>query len=93
MTTALEKRLEALEASHDVREPITIIRIVTLPGDVDAEPDRAEVGGKQLLRADGETGEAFLERVEAEAKLAAKPGCVRVALVFPRMLSDAGSVP
>ncbi len=85
MSTAIEKRIEALEAGQSTSEPITIIRIITLPDDVDAEPGRAEVGGRTILRADNETGEAFLARAEAEAKLAARLGCVGVALVWPRV--------
>lgn len=91
MSTALEKRLEALEARQG--DPVLIIRIITLPGDRESEPDRAEVGGRPLLRADGETGEEFLARVEAQAKLAAKPGFVGVALVWPRMPSGDASAP
>ena len=93
MNSTIDKRLAALEAAQGVKEPVTIIRIITLPGDVDAEPDRAEVGGATIYRANEETGEAFLTRVRAAAALAAKPGCVRVALVLPRMPSDDGSAP
>ena len=85
MTGTIERRLEALEARRSGIDPVLIIRIVTLGGDTPDEPARAEIGGRPLLRADDETGEAFLTRVEAEAKLAAKPGCVGVALVWPRM--------
>ena len=88
MNSTIDKRLAALEAAQGVKEPITIIRIITLPGDVDAEPDRAEVGGATIYRADDEAGEAFLARVRAAAALAAKPGCVRVALVLPRVPTE-----
>ena len=93
MTYALEKRLEALEARQGASDPVLIIRIVTLGGDKEAEPATADVGGRQLVRADDETGEAFLQRVEAEAKLAVKAGCVSVALVWPRMPLDEGVAP
>ena len=84
MIANIERRVEALEAHESVKEPITIIRIVTLGGGTPDEPVRAEIGGRPLLRAGGETGEAFLARVEAEAKLSSKPGCLAVALVWPR---------
>ena len=85
MTSTIDKRLGALEAAQSVTEPVTIIRIITLAGDKDAEPASADVGGMPLLRADDETGEAFLTRVRAAAALAAKPGCVRTALVWPKL--------
>lgn len=83
MTGTIEKRLEALETRQSVIDPVVIVRFVTLGGETSDEPGRADVGGRTLLRADSETGHAFLARVEAEAKLAAKPGCVGVALVWP----------
>ena len=55
------------------------------------EPARADVGGRSIPRADGETAEAFLARVEAEAKLAPKPGCAGMALVWPEIKSDGRS--
>ena len=93
MNSTIDKRLAALEAAQGVKEPITIIRIIALPGHLDAEPDHATVGGMTIHRMDDETADTFMARVEAEAALAAKLGCVRVALVLPRMPSDAGSVP
>lgn len=92
MSNALEKRLEALENRQSISDPIVIIRFVVLGGDPEAEPVRATVGGRSLLRTEGESGDAFLDRVKAEAKQAAKPGCVGVALVFPQEPSDSGSV-
>ena len=91
MTGTIEKRVEALEASQSLSEPVTWIITFVAPGRLDAEPGRADVGGRTIHRTDGETGEVFLARVAAEAKLAAKPGCGGVALVWPRTLSD-GSV-
>ena len=58
-------------------EPVTVIRVIKLAGHPECEPDRADVGGGTIHRADGETGEAFLTRVQVAAALAAKPGCVR----------------
>lgn len=88
MSAMLERRLEALEARQHAKEVVTIIRIIALPRHSieepgDDEPGSAEVGGKLIQRAANETSEAFMARVEAEAKLAAKPGCVAVALVWP----------
>ena len=48
------------------------------------DPFSATVGGRLLQRDYDESAEAFLARVEAEAKLAAKPGCNAVAVVWPR---------
>ena len=93
MNSTIDKRLAALEAAQGVKEPVTIIRIITLPGHLDAEPGHATVGGLTIHRMDDETADTFMARVEAEAALAAKPGCVRVALVLPRMPSDDGSAP
>ena len=93
MSTTLERRLDALESRQSVTDPVMIIRIITLPEDAGAEPARADVGGRSIPRADGETAEAFLARVEAEAKLAAKPGCAGMALVWPEMKSDERSSP
>ena len=88
MSTTLERRLDALESRQSVTDPVTIIRIITLAEDARAEPARADVGGRSIPRADGETAEAFLARVEAEAKLEAKPGCAGMALVWPEIKSD-----
>jgi BMFP domain-containing protein YqiC len=91
MTNALERRLEALETRLIEREPVTIIRIVVMGDDKDAEPAAADVrGGQSVAREEGETAEAFLARVRSEASLAAKPGCVGVALVWPDMASRHG---
>lgn len=84
MTGIIEKRIQSLETSQSVSERVTIIRIIVVPGLPDAEPGSADVGGKTIYRADDETGEAFLARVKAEAKLAAKTGCSGVALVWPQ---------
>lgn len=87
MGTTLEKRIEALEvAAPQERDPICIVRLIALPGQIDAEAVRAEVGGVVMLRADGESEDAFLDRVKAQAVQQAKPGCVAVALVFPAEL-------
>jgi hypothetical protein len=85
MTSAIGRRLRQLEARQGPREPITIIRLVKVPGHLDAEPDYATVRGVTIQRKGDETADAFMARVEAEAKLAAKPGCVATALVFPRV--------
>ena len=90
MTGTIEKRVEALEASQSLSEPVTWIITYVAPGP-DAEPCRADVGGRTIHRTDGETGEGFLARVAAEAKLAAKPGCGGVAMVWLRTTS-VGSV-
>ena len=55
-------------------EPVTVIRVIKLAGHPECEPDRADVGGGTIHRADGETGEAFLTRVQVAAAMAAKPG-------------------
>lgn len=91
MNATIQKRVEALEAKQSAEEPIIIIRVIALPGDKEAEPAKADVGGRTILRADDETGEAFLARVRAEAELAARPGCVGMALVWPTMPSDDAS--
>jgi hypothetical protein len=85
MTSAIGRRLRQLEARKGPREPITIIRLVTLPGHLEAEPDHATVRGVTILRMGDETSDAFMARVEIEAKLASKPGCVATAVVFPRL--------
>lgn len=85
MTSPIDRRLLTLEARQGPREPITIIRIIAMPGHLDAEPDHATVGGVTIHRMDDENADTFMARVEAEAALAAKPGCVQVALVFPRV--------
>ena len=92
MTHALERRLGALEAQQgSIGGPVLFIRFVTVGGEAFDDPAFADIGGRKLLRADGETGDAFLMRVETEAKLAALPGCAAVALVWPRRVSDDGS--
>lgn len=85
MTSTIDRRLLALESRQGPRELVTIIRIIAMPGHLDAEPDHATVGGMTIHRMDGETADTFMARVEAEAAMAAKPGCVRMALVFPRV--------
>ncbi|WP_088286145.1 hypothetical protein [Ideonella sp. A 288] len=90
MTNTVEKRIEALEAHLCGKEPITIIRIITLAEDKNAEPARADVRGESLEREDHETVEAFLARVEAVARLAALPGRIGTALVWPEMESGDG---
>ena len=57
------------------------------------EPARADVGGRSIPRADGETAEAFLARVEVEAELAAKPRFAGMALLWPEIESDWRSSP
>ena len=89
MSAALDRRLEALEARQSEKEPWTIIRIIYLGAEQDNEPFTADVGGRSIQRADDESAEAFLARVRVEARLAAKPGCVAVALVWPRPESPA----
>ena len=84
MTGILEKRIEALEARQNAK-PATIICVIIVPGSEDAETGSADVGGRTMRRADDETGEAFLSRVEAEAELAARPGCSRFAMVWPQV--------
>ena len=84
MTGTLEKRIEALEA-HQNKKPATIICVIIEPGSDDAELGSADVGGRTMRRADDETSEAFLLRVEAEAELAARPGCTGYAVVWPEM--------
>ena len=90
-TSSAEKRIEALEDRHAERDLVTIIRIMPLcakGAESDIEPVSADVGGRLIQRADDESAEAFLARVEAEAKLAAKPGCTVVALVSPALPGD-----
>ena len=92
MSATINKRLEALEAHHGERDLVTIICISflsALPEEQDTEPFSATVGGRLLQREDDESAKAFLARVEAEAKLAAKPGCNAVAVVWPRPESPA----
>ena len=69
MTGTVEKRIAALESRQGPREPITIIRIIAMPGHLDAEPDHATVGGLTIHRMDSETADTFMARVEAEANL------------------------
>ena len=91
MSAAIDRRLEKLEARHSEPEPWTIIRIMFMGGpaeEQDNEPFTADVGGRSIQRADDESAEAFLARVEAEAKLAAKPGFTAVALVWPALPGD-----
>ena len=86
-TSSTHRRLEALEARHNERDPWTIIRIMYLGDEQDNDPFSAAVGGRSIQRADDEDAEAFLARVRAEARLAAKPGFAAVALVWPRVRS------
>ena len=69
MNSTIDKRLAALEAAQGVKEPITIIRIIAMPGHLDAEPDHATVGGLTIHRMDDESADTFMARVEAEANL------------------------
>ena len=69
MTGTVEKRIAALESRQGPREPITIIRIIAMPGHLDAEPDHATVGGLTIHRMDDESADTFMARVEAEANL------------------------
>jgi len=92
MSAALDRRLEALEARQSEKEPWTIIRIIYLGAEQDNEPFTADVGGRSIQRADDEDAEAFLARVRVEARLAAKPGCTAVALVWPRPESPPGGL-
>ena len=95
MSAALDRRLEALEARQSEKEPWTIIRIMFMGGpaeEQDNEPFTATMGGRSIQRADDESAEAFLARVRVEARLAAKPGCTAVALVWPRPESPPGDL-
>ena len=58
-----------------------------------AESAIAHEGGRSTPRADGETAEAFLARVEVEAELAAKPRFAGMALLWPEIESDWRSSP
>ena len=69
MTGTVEKRIAALESRQGPREPVTIIRIIAMPGHLDAEPDHATVGGLTIHRMDDESADTFIARVEAEANL------------------------
>ena len=92
MSASIDRRLEQLEARHSERDPWTIIRIIYLGAEQDNEPFSADVGGRSIQRADDESAEAFMERVRVEARLAAKPGCTAVALVWPRPEALAGGL-
>ena len=90
--SSAEKRIEALEDRQGEQDLVTIIHIVplcALGAESDSEPLSADVFGRLMQREDDEAAEAFLARVEAEARLAAKPGCNAVALVWPRPQSPA----
>ena len=90
-----QKRIEALEGRHSERDLVGFVRFV-LPGtplaQQDADPFRADVGGRSIQRAGDEPAEAFLARVEALARLAATPGCIAVALVWPRREAPIGDL-
>ncbi len=68
----LTKRIEALEAAAPEVEPVRIIRLVPLRADGDdtaPTPAReAEVNGQRLVRAGGESEEAFFARVRAQQR-------------------------
>ena len=90
-TSSAEKRIEALEGRHGERDLVTIIRIMPLcakGAEPDSEPVSADVGGRLIQREDDESAEVFLARVRVEARLAAKPGCTVVALVWPALPGD-----
>ena len=90
-TSSAEKRIAVLEDRHGARDLATVILIVPLGAkgaEPDSEPVSADVGGRLIQREDDESAEAFLARVEAEARLAAKPGCTVVALVWPALPGD-----
>jgi hypothetical protein len=92
-TSSTQKRIEALEGRVSERARVRFIRIVfpgTPPAQQDADPFSADVGGISIQRANDEAAEAFLARVEAEARLAAKPGCKAVAVVWPRRETSIG---
>lgn len=91
MSTSIDRRLEALEAQSRPKDVITIIRIIALGGQPDPEPFSAEVAGKTIQRLDDETREGFLARVREVARQAARPGCVALAKVWPRMNTDTES--
>ena len=86
-----ERRVQALEDRHGERDLVTIIRIMPLcakGAEPDSEPVSADVGGRLIQREDDESAEVFLARVRVEARLAAKPGCTVVALVWPALPGD-----
>ena len=90
-TSSAEKRIAVLEDRHGARDLATVILIVPLcakGAEPDSEPASADVGGRLIQREDDESAEVFLARVRVEARLAAKPGCTVVALVWPALPGD-----
>ena len=72
---ALERRLETLEQAHsDALEFIFIVRQVVRPGRPVGEAVVAETAGQKFKRADGETEDAFMDRVRAFALSRRLPG-------------------
>jgi hypothetical protein len=63
MSAALEKRLGALERCADTAPAVSVIFITFISTGPDKEEVRAQVGGDCFLRLDGETKEAFRQRV------------------------------
>ena len=92
-TSSTQKRIEALEHRHSERDLVGFVCLVfpeTSHAQQDADPFSADVGGRSIQRADDEAAEEFLARVEAEARLAAKPGCNAVAVIWPRREAPIG---
>lgn len=70
----LDRRIEELERKAlGIGEPLIIFRVMVRPGHLDAPSVRAEFSGLVRERAEGETDEAFWDRVKREA-IAANPG-------------------
>jgi hypothetical protein len=79
MSAALEKRLEALERCVDTAPAVSVIFITFISTGPDKEEVRAQIGGDYFLRLDGETEEAFRQRV---GDIAQGRSPDRTALVF-----------
>jgi len=65
---ALEKRIAALEVQTSEQQPLTIIRAFVVSGQVAREIERlTDAKGTVWHRLPGETEQAFVQRVKAEA--------------------------
>lgn len=76
MSAAIEKRIQALEATAPAEDLLIIVRFIGPPFGDEREANRAEAAGVELLREPDESAEEFLARAEKLARSNLGPNCI-----------------
>lgn len=76
MSAAIEKRIQALEATAPHEDMLIIVRFIVSPGQVERDATRAEAEGVELLREPDESEEEFLARAKNVARSKVGPNCI-----------------